>query len=181
MFVRAIACLVFLTTIWSSALGQNFDSSPSSGQIIERLKELGTGLPRGLSIESVEPIRKDEQDTGRMDLYVSFGFNSARLTTDGEILLDTLANALNDSQLVQFRFEIAGHTDGVGSDKYNLRLSQERASVVRNYLILRGKVDGARLVAKGYGKTLLRNKSDPGNAENRRVEIINLVSNRLGV
>lgn len=174
MNLRATAALVFLAIMCTTAWGEDSPEIPTKEQIVERLKDKGTGLPRGLIMETGDPAQQDQQDAGRIDLYVGFGFNSTRLTPDGELLLDALAGALNDSDLAQYRFEVAGHTDGVGSDGYNQRLSERRANAAKDYLTARGRVSGIRLVAKGYGKTLLKNRDDPRSAENRRVEIITL-------
>jgi len=67
--------------------------------------------------------------------------------------------------------EIAGHTDNVGSDKVNDKLSLERANAVRDYIIKNG-VEGERLKAKGYGKTkpVVSNKTGEGRKKNRRVD-----------
>ena len=69
-------------------------------------------------------------------------------------------------------FNIEGHTDSVGSEATNQKLSQERASSVMNYLIEKG-VASNRLNAKGYGESrpLDSNKTRAGRANNRRVEI----------
>lgn len=68
--------------------------------------------------------------------------------------------------------EIAGHTDDVGSDESNLKLSQERAESVRNYLIGKG-ISASRIQAKGYGETqpVAPNDNDEGRAKNRRTEV----------
>ena len=73
--------------------------------------------------------------------------------------------------------ELAGHTDNVGSDAYNLKLSQERAEVVRQALIAKG-IDGARLTAKGYGATnpIHPNDTEEHRALNRRTELVILNS-----
>lgn len=71
----------------------------------------------------------------------------------------------------QMKIEIRGHTDAKGSDSYNLRLSENRAKAVLDYLILKG-VDEKRLRSKGYGKSLPidTNDTEEGRANNRRVE-----------
>lgn len=68
--------------------------------------------------------------------------------------------------------EIAGHTDNVGGEELNLRLSKERANAVRNYLIQRGVADN-RVQAKGYGYTrpIADNDTEQGRAKNRRTEV----------
>ena len=70
------------------------------------------------------------------------------------------------------KIEIGGHTDNVGSAASNQKLSEDRAKVVRDYLISKG-IDGARLTFKGYGMTkpISDNKTAAGRAENRRTEV----------
>ncbi|MDX1908589.1 MAG: OmpA family protein [Bacteroidia bacterium] len=67
--------------------------------------------------------------------------------------------------------EIQGHTDNVGNDQANLKLSQQRADAVRDYLLAQG-VAAARVQARGYGEALpvADNATDEGRARNRRTE-----------
>ncbi len=69
--------------------------------------------------------------------------------------------------------EIAGHTDNVGDDQYNLELSEKRAQAVVNYLLSKG-VEASRLTGKGYGESqpIADNNSNSGKAKNRRIEMI---------
>jgi len=68
---------------------------------------------------------------------------------------------------------VAGHTDNVGDDDYNLQLSQRRAESVRQYLIDQFHIDANKLVAKGFGKTqpVADNATSEGRQKNRRVDI----------
>jgi OmpA-OmpF porin, OOP family len=72
----------------------------------------------------------------------------------------------------KLKVEIAGHTDNVGNDEDNLRLSQRRADAIRDYLIKKG-VDPDRLLSKGYGESapVAPNTSEYGRAKNRRTEV----------
>ena len=102
---------------------------------------------------------------------IQFEFGSAALTGDSEEGVAMLAAFLErHPDLV---VELAGHTDNVGSDAYNLKLSQERAEVVRQALIAKG-IDEGRLTAKGYGSTkpIQPNDSEEHRALNRRTELI---------
>jgi OOP family OmpA-OmpF porin len=67
--------------------------------------------------------------------------------------------------------EISGHTDNVGKDPANLKLSDGRANAVKDYLVAQG-VDPTKIIAKGYGKNkaIADNKTEAGRAKNRRVE-----------
>lgn len=69
--------------------------------------------------------------------------------------------------------EVGGHTDDVGSDELNLKLSQERATAVLDYLVLAG-IEASRLQATGYGETqpLVSNDTEEGKAANRRTEFV---------
>jgi outer membrane protein OmpA-like peptidoglycan-associated protein len=69
------------------------------------------------------------------------------------------------------RIEISGHTDNVGNDALNQTLSENRAKAVYDYLIAH-KMDAARLVFKGYGKTqpIAPNDTDEDRSKNRRTE-----------
>jgi len=86
-------------------------------------------------------------------------------------LLERIAADLRDHKVGKLRVE--GHTDSIGSDAYNLKLSERRAQAVRDYVVSQG-IDAARISVKGWGKTkpVASNKTEAGRAENRRVEII---------
>jgi len=68
--------------------------------------------------------------------------------------------------------EIGGHTDNTGSTEINLKLSQDRADAVRNYLIKKG-ISSSRITAVGYGDSLpvFENSTEEGKAKNRRTEV----------
>jgi len=68
---------------------------------------------------------------------------------------------------------LLGHTDSIGTEEYNMGLSQRRADAVRNAMIKLG-VAPERLVARGYGesKPIATNSTEEGRAENRRVELL---------
>jgi outer membrane protein OmpA-like peptidoglycan-associated protein len=110
------------------------------------------------------------------DLKVHFDFDSAKLTPAAIAQLDQLAQALEREALRSYRFRISGHTDAVGSDEYNERLSQQRASAVVSYLSGQYQVDRDRLDAIGLGERELIAPDDPRSWENRRVEVRNLTS-----
>jgi outer membrane protein OmpA-like peptidoglycan-associated protein len=69
------------------------------------------------------------------------------------------------------RMEIGGHTDNVGTNEYNLQLSQNRAKAVHDYLISAG-IKPERIVYKGYGDSypIDSNETEEGRARNRRTE-----------
>jgi outer membrane protein OmpA-like peptidoglycan-associated protein len=125
---------------------------------------------RGISIEGAQP----EERSNSVDLTVNFEFNSAQLSNDGMISLDALGKALSDPDLRTERFRIAGHTDAVGSDSYNQRLSEARALAVLTYLGQNYHLDANNFEVVGYGKSQLYDVNDPTAAINRRVQVIKL-------
>lgn len=102
---------------------------------------------------------------------IQFEFNRADLTANSQEGIDMLAAFLEGHP--EIRVELAGHTDNVGSDAYNQKLSEERAEVVRQALILKG-IAGDRLTSKGYGSTkpVYPNDTEEHRALNRRTEMI---------
>lgn len=104
---------------------------------------------------------------------VLFDFNQATLKPGAKEKLSKLAGILL-AYPGSYRMEIEGHTDAVGSDEYNFKLSEARAASVRDYL-LQASIDSARIVAtRGLGKTrpVASNDTPEGRQMNRRVEII---------
>jgi OmpA-OmpF porin, OOP family len=101
---------------------------------------------------------------------VNFEFDQDRLTVNARTLLDDVVAAL--AAAPEIAVEIAGHTDSLGSDAYNQRLSERRAKAVRDYLISQG-VEAGRLSEKGYGEAepVADNATEEGRELNRRVEL----------
>ena len=99
-----------------------------------------------------------------------FDFSKADIKAQGQIALDQLARQL---ATIDYNVIITiGHTDSVGSDSYNQKLSAQRAAAVRSYLVGQG-VDAARITSEGRGKSqpVASNATAQGRAQNRRVEI----------
>ncbi len=102
---------------------------------------------------------------------IFFDFNKAELKKESFPELARLVELMNiNPKLV---IEVSGHTDNVGDDSYNLKLSQLRADAVLRYLASKG-IPGARVTAKGYGegKPVSLNTTDEGRSFNRRVEFM---------
>ena len=76
---------------------------------------------------------------------------------------------MNDNSKITI--EVSGHTDNVGSDEYNLKLSDDRAKSVKTYLESQG-IDSSRIQSKGYGETkhIAGNETEEDRQLNRRVE-----------
>jgi outer membrane protein OmpA-like peptidoglycan-associated protein len=154
----------------------------SRDQIVEAL----TAQPKALSL--ADSLRRNRSltlsDRGyvlastpplpAIDLHeVYFEYNSADITADALPQLRELGAALSDPKLKGARISIGGHTDGVGGDAFNRKLSERRAASIKRYLVEGFKLPAANLRAVGYGKQRPKNKADVFAPENRRVEIVN--------
>lgn len=112
----------------------------------------------------------------RVRFQVEFAFNSAELSPKATQILDELGRALSSPDLSPFRFQLSGHTDATGRDDYNVDLSKRRAQAVRDYLVQKFSISGARLDTIGLGSQMLLDPANPRSGVNRRVEITNLGS-----
>jgi len=101
---------------------------------------------------------------------VLFDFNKATLKPEAKRQLAGVLQALKEQPGVQTH--IAGHTDGIGSDAYNMKLSQRRADSVATYLVQNGASrQSIRTEAHGKRQPIASNATAEGRAQNRRVEI----------
>lgn len=99
-----------------------------------------------------------------------FDFDSAGIRPEGRELLSRIAGVLLASR--SFGLAVHGHTDHIGSAQYNLRLSEQRAQAVKDYMAAAG-IDASSIVVRGYGKSspIVPAKDEASRAKNRRVEI----------
>jgi outer membrane protein OmpA-like peptidoglycan-associated protein len=100
---------------------------------------------------------------------VHFATAKHRVLPDSYKLLDQVVSVLND--FPKMRISIEGHTDSVGGEVMNMRLSERRSEAVLDYLVSKG-ISPDRLEAVGYGPTkpIASNKTAVGRAKNRRTE-----------
>ncbi|MCJ8204460.1 OmpA family protein [Pseudomonas sp. RGM2987] len=101
---------------------------------------------------------------------VLFDFDKSDLTAEARSQLDGLMGKLSHANVVSIR--VVGHTDSVGTDAYNQRLSERRASSVVEYLLTQGLApDKLTSEGKGESEPVADNTTDEGRAQNRRVEL----------
>ncbi len=115
------------------------------------------------------------QDTAR-GLIVSmpdvlFDFNKYTLKPETREKLAKVSGIL--LAYPDLKVQVEGYTDSIGSDEYNLKLSDQRADTVREYLVAQSVAD-SNVTAQGYGKShpVADNTSASGRAQNRRVELV---------
>jgi OOP family OmpA-OmpF porin len=101
---------------------------------------------------------------------VLFDFDKTNIKPEAAAILDRLVAFMNENK--DKRVALSGHTDSIGTEKYNQGLSERRAASVKNYLVKKG-VDTSRVTSQGFGesKPIADNKTKEGRAKNRRVEI----------
>lgn len=125
------------------------------------------------SLQEVARVKEESRGTViTLDGSVLFVTGKSELLPLAQNKLDGVAKVLQE-QGDDKTVTIEGHTDNVGSDENNNRLSQARADSVRTYLVSRGvKADRVRAVGRGESTPLAGNDTPEGRANNRRVEII---------
>jgi OmpA-OmpF porin, OOP family len=109
-------------------------------------------------------------------LNVLFASNSDRILPAYYADLAKLGQALTPILASGASVRIEGHTDSLGPDPYNQRLSQKRAESVKGYLVQHIALPPERLLAEGYGESrpIAPNDSPAGRSQNRRVQVVNL-------
>jgi outer membrane protein OmpA-like peptidoglycan-associated protein len=102
---------------------------------------------------------------------VLFAFDKFELTADAKVRLAKVAGILSTQQ--KLKVEVEGHTDSVGSDEYNQKLSENRANAVRTFMTAQG-VPEELITSRGFGESrpVADNGSSQGRSQNRRVELV---------
>ncbi|MGB2138700.1 MAG: OmpA family protein, partial [Flavobacteriales bacterium] len=98
---------------------------------------------------------------------IFFDTDAYTLKTESEVELNTLVNFMNNNASLEV--EIEGHTDNVGAESHNLKLSENRAKAVYDFLVENG-IDANRMSFKGFGASqpIATNDTEKGRATNRR-------------
>jgi len=129
---------------------------------------------RSLSLGEREQIAEIASTKPKIDLEIQFDYNSADISKTSLTAVQELGKALSNPSLKGSTFVVAGHTDAVGGEPYNLDLSERRADTIKHYLVEKYGLAGSDLVTVGYGKTKLKDISNPTSPINRRVQVVNM-------
>src|ERR1035437_10303876 len=135
--------------------------------------------PTGVQVDADGcPIKKETVvivEPGEIESLVlsgdaNFEFNKSVLLPNAYAVLDSLVSTMTKHH--DYKWEIGGYTDGIGSVNYNIKLSQRRAQAVVDYLVSKGvKMHNLKVVGYGKANPIATNKTPEGRSMNRRVEI----------
>jgi len=136
------------------------------------LKPVAKPAPVAAPAPAVQPPAKSVTQVAKVtyDAKSLFDFDRYVVKLEGQATLDRLITRLQTASVEVVI--VVGHTDSVGSDRYNLDLGMRRADAVRNYLVAKG-LEPARVYvdSKGENQPVASNKTVQGRSENRRVVV----------
>jgi outer membrane protein OmpA-like peptidoglycan-associated protein len=143
----------------------------AEGRFVQKIRNRAT---RSLSIGEREEIATLAKDKPNIDLEINFDYNSADVSAKSLASVQALGKALTNPDLKGSTFVVAGYTDAAGGEAYNQDLSERRADAIKRYLVDKFGIAGSDLVTVGYGKTKLKDPSQPLAEANRRVQVVNM-------
>jgi outer membrane protein OmpA-like peptidoglycan-associated protein len=129
---------------------------------------------RSLSMGEREEIADIASTKPNIDLDIQFDYNSADIRTASLPSVQALGRALSNPSLKGSVFVVAGHTDAIGGEAYNMGLSERRADTIKSYLVSKFGIAGSDLVTVGYGKDKPKDANAPMDPINRRVQVVNM-------
>ena len=112
-----------------------------------------------------------EENRIKINEKIEFDFNKATIRPESDGLMTEIISVIKENPHIK-KIAIEGHTSSEGTDKHNLKLSDQRAKAVMNYLVTKGELPKEMFTAKGYGETRLiaDESTEEGKEKNRRVE-----------
>jgi outer membrane protein OmpA-like peptidoglycan-associated protein len=172
--VRALApTKPALTRSLSAAPAADPAATAAEGKFVQTIRNRPT---RSLSVSEREEIATIAKDKPNIDLEINFDYNSADISSKSLPSVQALGKALTNPDLKGSTFIVAGYTDAAGTDTYNQDLSERRADSIKRYLSDKFGIAGTDLVTVGYGKTKLKDPSNPMAEVNRRVQVVNMAN-----
>ncbi|MGQ0595382.1 MAG: OmpA family protein, partial [Gammaproteobacteria bacterium] len=147
------------------------DRTPTKDEIIDLLQPKPALKMRSIRLRPAGLAVADQTRPAAISMQITFSFNSDELSPRALEQLKPVAEALASRELSGLSFLVEGHTDSVGSEPYNQRLSERRAGSVRRLLTSRYPIDPARIDAVGKGESMLLDPKHPASGVNRRVRI----------
>jgi outer membrane protein OmpA-like peptidoglycan-associated protein len=146
-------------------------ATAAEGKFVQKIRGRST---RSLSVSEREEIAAIVKDKPKIDLEINFDYNSADISAKSMASVQALGRALTNADLKGSTFVVAGHTDAAGGEAYNQDLSERRADAIKRHLVDKYGINGSDLVTVGYGKSKLKDPSQPMAEVNRRVQVVNM-------
>jgi outer membrane protein OmpA-like peptidoglycan-associated protein len=174
---------------------QQADAARQDAVAQQQQLALETDKARAAAADADARRLQAEQDQAQLRRQLLLQFNTILQTRDtarglivnmSDVLFDTAKYSLKPGAREKLakvagiilghpglRIAVEGHTDSVGGDDYNMKLSDNRANAVRDYLVAQG-LNGGSITAEGFGKTrpVADNSTSAGRQQNRRVELV---------
>jgi outer membrane protein OmpA-like peptidoglycan-associated protein len=170
--VRALAPKKPLTR--GLSVGPQIQTDPVAAAAADKFVQTIRGrTTRSLSTTEREEIATIAKTKPNIDLEITFDYNSADISQKSMPSVQALGRALTSAELKGSTFIVAGHTDAAGGEAYNQDLSERRADSIKHYLMDKYSIAGGDLVTVGYGKSKLKDPSQPLAEVNRRVQVVN--------
>jgi outer membrane protein OmpA-like peptidoglycan-associated protein len=148
----------------------------AEGKFVQTIRNRTT---RSLSAGEREEIATIAKDKPNIDLEINFDYNSADISAKSLPPVQALGRALTNPDLKGSTFLVAGYTDAAGGEAYNQDLSERRADSIKHFLADKFGIAGTDLVTVGYGKTKLKDPSQPMAEANRRVQVVNVTNKAI--
>jgi outer membrane protein OmpA-like peptidoglycan-associated protein len=178
-----LGSVVFMAMLAGVVFGQEgepvTDFRGRSDYTVEELRQALTpapepNMPRGIRPAPTSQVPTTHEPTAVINVF--FASNSDRILSTYYTDLAKLGQALTPILASGATLRIEGHTDSLGPDPYNLRLSEKRAESVKEYLVQHFALPPERMLAEGYGESrpIAPNETSKGRAQNRRVQVVNL-------
>ncbi len=147
---------------------EEVDYAPWHGVLLEQLAAIGVGEDCARVVVENSEIYVQQANDDSQVMYVYFDFDKANLTSQARQALNSRLALLTAAEPVI----ISGHTDNVGTRKYNLNLGLARAETVQQYLLSHGASEKAIMI-ESYGESapVMDNRDSSGRQKNRRVAI----------
>ena len=151
-------------TEWQAGVGVGLNFGGSTRQVAQVTEPAPEPVP------APAPVVEEAPQVVRVELDVKFDFDKAAVKQESYGDIKNLADFMN--QYPQTSTTVEGHTDSVGPDAYNQKLSERRANAVRDVLVNQYGVGADRVNSVGYGESrpVADNATEEGRAINRRVE-----------
>ncbi len=147
------------------------ETAAEEGAFVQKIRNRTT---RSLSSGEREEIATIAKEKPNIDLEINFDYNSADISNKSMPSVQALGKALANPDLKGSTFVVAGYTDAVGGESYNQDLSERRADAIKRYLVEKYSIAATDLVTVGYGKSKLKDPSQPTAEANRRVQVVNM-------